>query len=161
MRAGARERPRARMAHATAIATRSRRDPIGLDRVVEVFVRAFTYTRSFTHPYLAQRVGPLWVMRDAPRTSGDWRTEEWVAHGGAPAEIDRIARRHTRGRFALCVICGSGEPDAPMRADFKSLGYRLRATEPMMVHRRRRMISPYSRRFASFCAISSSRPRGP
>ena len=121
------------MGHATA--RDSRRESLGLDRVIEVFARAFCYTRSFTHPYLAERVGPLWVMRDAPRTSGDWRTEEWVAHGVPPAEVDGVARRHTRGRFALCVICSSGEPDAPMRAAFKSLGYRLRATEPMMVHR--------------------------
>lgn len=103
-------------------------------RALEVFVHGFTFTRSFTHPYLAERVGPLWVMRDAPRKRGSYRVEEWVAHGVAPAEIDRIARVHTRGRFTVCAVCHETESDDPIRAGFKELGYRLHATEPLMVH---------------------------
>ena len=104
-----------------------------IDDAIEVFVRGFTTTRSFTHPYLADRVGPLWVMRDGPRKrSADYRTEEWVARGTPAAEVDAAVRRETRGRFAVCHILPAGEDDAGVRADYKSLGYRLIRTEALM-----------------------------
>jgi len=114
-------------------------------RALEVFVQGFSFTRSFTHPYLGERVGPLWVMRDAPRPltrqgkPGKYRTEEWVACGIPSVEIDRIVRKHARGRFAICVLRSSDEPreaisvDA-MRAEFKEMSYRLMSTEPLMIH---------------------------
>jgi GNAT superfamily N-acetyltransferase len=108
--------------------------PTRIERAIEVFVQGFCYTRSFTHPYLAERVGPLWVMRDAPRKRGNYRGEEWVAHGVPPAEIDQIARQQTRGRFSICVICALDEPQEAARSGFKALGYRLLRTEPLMVH---------------------------
>ena len=96
-----------------------------MSRAIEVFVHGLTFTRSFTHPYLAEQVGPLCVMRDGPRRRGTYRTEEWVAHGVPPAEIDEIARAHTRGRFTICALCHKDESDDPLRAGFKALGYRL------------------------------------
>lgn len=104
-------------------------------RAVTVFVHGFAFTRSLTHPYLPEPVGPLWALRDAPRPRGEYRNEEWIAHGVEPAEIDRIARAHTRGRFAICVICAVNESQEPTRAAFKALGYRLLRTEPFMIHR--------------------------
>ena len=32
------------------------------------------------------------------------------------------------------TICGADEPEAPLRAAYKALGYRLGSTEPLMVH---------------------------
>jgi GNAT superfamily N-acetyltransferase len=107
---------------------------VTIQQATEVFVRGYAFTKSFTHPYLPERVGPLWVVRDAPRRRGDYRTEEWIASDVAPAEIDRIAREHTRGRYVICAICRLDEPQEPVRAEFKALGYRLRGTEPLMVH---------------------------
>ncbi|MDA0744949.1 MAG: GNAT family N-acetyltransferase [bacterium] len=110
-------------------------ETVALEWAVEVFVRGFGYTRSLTYPYLVERMGPLWVMRDAPRKRGNYRREEWVACGGvAPEEIDRVARKHTRGRFAVCVICALGESQEPVRTEMKALGYRLGFTEPLMTH---------------------------
>lgn len=106
----------------------------GVEAAIEAFVRGFSYTRSFTHPFEVERVGPLWVMRDAPRKRGDYRCEEWVAYGASPEETDRIARERTRGRFAVCAILGQDEPDIELRASYKRLGYRLGVTEPLMVH---------------------------
>ena len=99
-------------------------------------MRGFTFTRSITHPYLGEQIGALWAMRDAPRKgkSPRYRTEEWVAHGIAPKEIDQFVRQETRGRFTICTICADGESDQEMRAEFKELGYRLNTTEPLMVH---------------------------
>ena len=105
-----------------------------LQRAIEVFARGFCFTRSFTHPYLADRVGKLWVVRDAPRKQGDYRREEWIAHGVTPKKIDQVACKHTRGRFAVCAIHGVDESDEPLRSGFKALNYRLGATEAVMVH---------------------------
>jgi GNAT superfamily N-acetyltransferase len=107
----------------------------GFEFAIEVFVRGFCAGRSRSFPYEAARVGPLWVMRDAPRrNSRDYRMEEWIAHGIGAAEADAIARRHARERFALSVILGEGEPDQPMRSAYKALGYRLLRTEGFFVH---------------------------
>jgi GNAT superfamily N-acetyltransferase len=105
-----------------------------LQRATEVFVRGFTYTKSFTHPYVSERVDSVWVMRDGPRTKGDYRNEEWIGCGEPAAEIDRIAREQTRGRFSICTILGMNQDDGPLRSEFKGLGYRLLGTEPLMVH---------------------------
>src|SRR5204863_9334535 len=54
-------------------------------------------------------------------------------------EADAMARRHARGRFFVCAMIGEGEPDQPTRAAYKSLGYRLLATEGFFVQRLRRV----------------------
>jgi GNAT superfamily N-acetyltransferase len=78
----------------------------------------------------------MWVIRDGERTNGrGYRREEWVAHGLSAAEVDAAARRGTRGRFCICAIRAADEPDGPMRAEYKSAGYRLGTTEPFMLHR--------------------------
>lgn len=110
-----------------------------LHHAIEVFARGFCFTRSFTHPYLAERVGDIWVVRDAPRKRGDYRREEWIAHGVTPKVIDETARKHTRGRFAVCAIYGVDESDLPLREGFKALNYRLGGTEPIMVHELKRI----------------------
>ena len=105
-----------------------------LTSAIETFVRGVAFTRSFTHPYLAKREGPLWVMRDGPRRRGAYRVEEWVGHGVSPTEIDHMARANTRGRYCICALLDLDADDAPMRAEFKALNYRLNNTEPLMVH---------------------------
>ncbi len=107
-----------------------------LDRAIEVFVRGFALTKSFTHPYVPERHGRAWLMWDAPRRNQKlYRREEWTGHGIDVAEFDRLARRHTRGKFAICPIRSADEPDGPLRAAFRERGYRLATTEPMMIHR--------------------------
>jgi GNAT superfamily N-acetyltransferase len=107
---------------------------------IEVFVRGHSAGKSRTFPYEVARIGPLWVMRDAPRRNPrDYRKEEWIAHGVDAREVDSIARQHTRGRFFVCVMIGEGEPDEPIRTAYKALGYRLLATEGFFVHRLKRI----------------------
>ena len=106
-----------------------------LTRAIEIFVEGFSFTRSFTHPYLNERVGPLWVMRDAPRKKAeDYRREEWSVFKTPAAETDQIIRQHTRGSFCICAFHGIDSSDETLRADYKALGYRLGGTEGVMVH---------------------------
>ena len=114
-----------------------------LTLAIEVFVCGHSASKSRTYPYQAGRVGPLWVMRDAPRKNPrDYRKEEWIAHGTEASLVDAIARRHARGRFFVCVAVGEGEPEEPTRTAYKSLGYRLLATEGFFVQRLRRIPKP-------------------
>jgi GNAT superfamily N-acetyltransferase len=116
-----------------------------IEFAIEVFVRGHAAGRSRTFPYEVSRVGPLWVMRDAPRKNPrDYRKEEWIAHDVAPAKADALAQRHARGRFFLCVMIAQGEPDAPTRTAYKALGYRLLATEGVFVQQLKRIPRPPS-----------------
>jgi GNAT superfamily N-acetyltransferase len=111
-----------------------------IEFAIEVFVRGHSAGKSRTFPYEATRVGPMWVMRDAPRKNpGNYRKEEWIAYAVDAREVDALARRHTRGRFFACAMVSEGEPDEPTRAAYKSLGYRLLATEGFFVHRLKRI----------------------
>jgi GNAT superfamily N-acetyltransferase len=111
-----------------------------MERVIEAFVRGFCTVKSATHPYEHSRIGSLWWMRDAPRKNPKlYRKEEWIAYRVAPADVDRVARDHTRGWYFICMIRGNDEPDDPLRQDYKQLGYRLLATEPLFVHRLKRI----------------------
>ena len=110
-----------------------------IELAVEAFIRGVCFCRSFTHPYLARRVGPLWMARDASRENGRYRSEEWVAFGVEPNVVDKIVRREARGRFAICEIHSVGKTDEAMRAEYKSLGYRLQTTEPLMMHNLQRI----------------------
>jgi GNAT superfamily N-acetyltransferase len=111
-----------------------------IDFAIEVFVRGHSAGKSRTFPYEASRIGPLWVMRDAPRKNPrDYRKEEWIAHGVEAKEVDAIARRQTRGRFFVCAMVGEGEPDQPTRTAYKVLDYRLLATEGFFVQRLKRI----------------------
>ena len=110
-----------------------------IEQAVEGFVHGLCYCRSFTYPFWARRVGPLWVTRDAPRKNRKYRNEEWVAFGVEPPVVDGIVRRGARGRFAICEIHPVGKPDDKMREGYKSLGYRLQTTEPLMRHSLRKI----------------------
>jgi predicted N-acetyltransferase YhbS len=107
-----------------------------IERAIEVFVRGFCAGRCATHPYLYSRVGRLWWLRDGERKNPrNYRKEEWIAYGVAPTQVDSVARKHARGRFWVCAMIGNGESEAAIRAGYKQLGYRLLATEPLFVHR--------------------------
>ncbi len=117
----------------------------GIKFAIEAFVRGHSATRSRTFPYEVSRIGPLWLMRDAPRRNPhDYRKEEWIAYDVDPRKVDAVARRHTRGRFFVCAMIAEGEPDESTRATYKALGYRLLATEGFFVQPLKRIPKPSS-----------------
>lgn len=117
----------------------------GIEFAIEVFARGHSAGRSRTFPYEVSRVGPLWVKRDALRKNPrDYRKEEWIAHDVDPREVDAMARRHRRGRFFVCAMIAEGEPDGPTRTAYKTLGYRLLATEGFFMQPMKRIPKPPS-----------------
>jgi GNAT superfamily N-acetyltransferase len=113
--------------------------PIDLDAAMAVFAHGFAYTRSRTHPYLAERRGALWVLRDGPRRHGNARTEEWLAPGGDPAQVVAQVLAEARGRHALCVLHPQPTSHDALRDAYKAHGCRLLRTEPLMVHELREL----------------------
>jgi|UniRef100_UPI00404AE274 GNAT superfamily N-acetyltransferase len=106
-----------------------------LARNITVFVEGVAFTRSFTHPYIGERIDPLWVLRDAPRKNAkDYRREEWSAYKTPAVVVDKLVRAHTRGSYAICAFHAIDTSDESLRAEYKALGYRLGCTEGVMVH---------------------------
>lgn len=107
----------------------------GLTPAIAVFVDGWAVIRSYTHPFAGHRVGPLWVLRDAPRENpADYRREEWLACDLDPTQVHRRVEKHHRGRFAICALLSAGGDEAALRTGYKALGYRLGFTETFMVH---------------------------
>ena len=106
-----------------------------LKPAIAVFIEGFCFTRSFTHPYVPAKVGPIHVLRDGPRkTKAPPRRDEWVAAQTAPATVDQLARKHSPGRFCLSIITADLSPNPGVVAAYKALQYRLGASEAVMVH---------------------------
>ncbi len=106
-----------------------------------MFCDGFSFTRSGTHPYLANRVGDLFVMHDGPRKrASDYRRAEIVVAGSpVDAVLDGIGElrrdRDELKRYALCVITPTMAICDATKEAYKSRGFRLLGTEPMMVAR--------------------------
>ncbi len=138
-------------------------------RAVEVFARGYAFTRSVIHPYVAERLpelpggaGSVWVLRDAPRRDPrQYRREEWVGHGPVAADLGSLAGAHARSPFVLAVIRGLDEPSTPLRAEYKSRGFRFRGAEPLMVHRLGRIPAVPAARTAGGTVVRTTRVTTP
>lgn len=102
-----------------------------LEKAVHVFTQGFTFTRSFTHPYVVSKRAGIWVMEDAPRAEP--RNPEFVIVGMTPAQGRKALEKAGFSRGGVCVVCGEGDDPASMRDPYKSFGFRLVAAEPFFV----------------------------
>lgn len=106
-----------------------------LEAAIDVFVGGFCFTRSYTYPYVSEKIGPVWVMHDDPvRLPDKQRNTEWVACRITPNEMDRIVGENHFGRYALCYMRAIDQADGPIRKEFREMGYRLGHAEPFFVH---------------------------
>lgn len=106
---------------------------VTLDEAVEVFVTAFCGIKSRTHPYVARRVGTLWVMEDAPRKKP--RVIEVVGRSVPADEVQATLRDAGIGRHFYCDIAPPEEDRFRRRDTFKACGYRALGTEWVFAHR--------------------------
>jgi GNAT superfamily N-acetyltransferase len=108
-----------------------------VDDALDVFCQAFSFTRSFTHPYMFERLGPLRVMRDGQDARGrpkrDPRNTEVVVYGTGARESLRLMAGVIHPKHAVCAILGAGDSRDVLVADWKAAGYRLNRTEALMI----------------------------
>ena len=64
-----------------------------IDLAIETVVRGYGFQRSFTHPYLFEKVDGLWRMYDEPRKKGGERREEFISHRMDPTDVPDEAER--------------------------------------------------------------------
>jgi GNAT superfamily N-acetyltransferase len=102
-----------------------------LERAVEVFVKGFSSTRSFSRPYEATRHGPLWIMRDPPGSKGYQRLTEVVAVNTLVPNALRALKTSGIRRHAFCYLVQTNAPHDKFKHEIKSAGYRLLRREPV------------------------------
>ena len=105
-------------------------------RALQVFAEGYSFTRSYTHPYLWETLGPnAFRLFDATRKNPrDLRSEEFALFDLPPAEALALCMERSQGAFRFGYLVREGEPDREIRDAFKSLGCRLKVTEPLFVH---------------------------
>lgn len=103
-----------------------------IDEALAVFASAVSTLRSFTHPYECKRVGPLWMLADAPRKSGDYRKSEFIAHEVPPELCKSLIRGEAVTRYMLCAMHGMSIDPAPFVKDFKAAGFGYFGKEILM-----------------------------
>jgi GNAT superfamily N-acetyltransferase len=105
---------------------------LSADTAIDVFIKSFAYTRSFTHPIEIIPAGALRVIRDAPRQRGT-RTEEIVAAPGITPEaiVAQVQAYQPTNRYLLDVF-QTGEVARDVNVAFTKLGYRCLSTEVLM-----------------------------
>lgn len=104
-----------------------------IDEALEVFVRAFGFLRSFTHPYVLGRAGRLWHLQDGPRRRGNYRRAEFVGHDLSPEECLKSIRRTSVKDFVLCIAHGPNVDAKELVSRFKGGGFRYFGNESLMV----------------------------
>ena len=108
---------------------------------MRVFVRGYCVGQSLTHPYEYARIGPLWVMHDTPR--GEIRVTIARRNGwhitSRPAKSIPWRDRILAVGSLFAQVRGVDESEDPLRVEYKRLGYRLLSTEPLFVHRLKRI----------------------
>lgn len=84
-------------------------DPDGdVERATAAFIGGLCLNRSRTHPYGAERIGPLTVMRDGPRRRGEYRIEERVVRRTPAAEAYAPGRPRRGRTFATLTASHTG-----------------------------------------------------
>jgi GNAT superfamily N-acetyltransferase len=103
-------------------------------KALEVFLRGFSTTRSFTRPYMASRIGAsTWLLADADARAGQERVSEVVTSDTSPAEVMELVGRSAIGRHFLCVLLDDAASATQTRDAYKQSGYRLMGREPLFV----------------------------
>lgn len=85
------------------------------------------------HPYLPQRLDGIWILADAPGNR-DPRSTEVVSDSANPTRTVRQIEELEIGRHFIAAISDLSANLQEVKAEYKSLGYRLMKTEGFYVH---------------------------
>ena len=103
------------------------------DEAVVTFANGFTSVKSRAHPYVAERYGPLWVMKDGPGRSKP-RVTELVASSSDLTEVLDAVMSLKMGWHALSVLHPDDGSFDKVRAFFKATGYNAKRSEGFFYH---------------------------
>ena len=95
------------------------------------FVNGFSFTRSYTWPYLVTEENGLFILRDKPRRSE--RSIEIVAPDLSPERVLKTLGQIDIAKFALCAIQPTMDVDPAIREIYKRKAFKLGRTEGMFV----------------------------
>lgn len=97
-------------------------------------MRAFSWSRSRTFPYIVERIDGLWRMGDDPSRKVGRRCSEWVAVNDDPTRATSVVEARETDRCFLCMLLPAEVSDATLRQSMRALGYRLLRTEAAFAH---------------------------
>lgn len=101
---------------------------------LEVFLRGFSATRSFTRPYLISELGAsVWMLADAPDEKKPARTPEVITYGLDSEQVIKTVRRSSLERHSLCVLLDNAGAVKATTTAYKQQGYRFLGREPLFV----------------------------
>jgi predicted GNAT family acetyltransferase len=106
------------------------------ERAIDVFLRGFSLTRSFTHPYVLSTLAEgVWLLQDAPRRSGERRSAEVTVWQQEPAALAALLRERVSDRHSVCVMTEARSvAEAEPTADaYRRAGYHLQSREELFV----------------------------
>jgi len=106
-----------------------------IDDAISACVTSFCLSRTATYPFGIQRTGHLIVTADnPPRKTGGRNPEIFVMPGATASNaISQIKDLQLGERYVLSVMCDMKTDIKELSSDYKSLGFRLRTTEALMV----------------------------
>ena len=100
---------------------------------LEVFLRGFSTTRSFTKPFLVSQPGSsVWLLSDPPGTKNP-RSAEFIAYGAHIGDVLKTVENVTPARHAVCVLIDNADELPSTVAEYKAHGYRYHGREPLFV----------------------------
>jgi GNAT superfamily N-acetyltransferase len=105
---------------------------VDVGRAIQAFGAGFSFTKSFTRPFVFVPLGPLWLLRDA-ETRKENRRQEAVVFDVEPAAAHRtITESSEADNPFVCAIRRLSDSEQPIVDGWKALGYRLLGREALM-----------------------------
>lgn len=107
--------------------------PPTLAYCIEVSARGIAFTRSFTRPYVAEKIKRSWWLHDEVPFGSRRRNDEWFSPVGTEPELlHSWACTRAAKRFIICAVVKDDREQVELLTKYKNLGYRLWRTEVLM-----------------------------
>jgi len=109
-------------------------DTLSTQIALDVFLRGFSTTRSFTKPFeVRQASDSVWMLADPPGGKPPQRTPEFICYGAEANEVVEAIQRQQVERHMLCVLLNESDSVTDVVAAYKQRGYRFGGREPLFV----------------------------
>jgi GNAT superfamily N-acetyltransferase len=103
-----------------------------IEDAIEAFALGFSRIRSVAYPYVVERAGRLWLMRDEPAQVAG-RVSEFISYRIPAVEAVECALQARQQKFAIAVLVDPEDDAKAVKAEFKKEGLRLLSHEKFFV----------------------------